>query len=231
MSSVDGRLINNRWSEPFDGRPQSDLTKIYAHLTASLGTDAWMFGLNTAKAFLPLKFVGKKTERTVPREPYMAPRRSERLFVFADPEAGIYYNTSKVRGDDIAVILSENVSDEYLMHLRQAGVSYLFGGSDGMDLKKAMDTLGDNFGVKAISLQGGGIINGAMLAEGLLDELSLVVYPGIDGKAGVPSIFQYVGNATDCPACGQSLELLSAEPCEHGIVWLRYRFHHRKNER
>lgn len=227
MSSVDGRVINSRWSEPFDRRPQSDLTKVYAQLGAMLNTDAWMFGLNTAKAFLPLKFVGKKIEMEMPRVPFFAPRRSKRLFVFADPDGGIYYNTSKVRGDDIAVILSEKVSDEYLRHLQQAGVSYLFGGSDGTDLKAAMTTLHDKFGIKSISLQGGGIINGAMLAAGLLDELSLVLYPGIDGLAGASSIFQYVGGLTDQPAKGQSLELIDVGKCDYGIVWLRYKFHHK----
>lgn len=231
MSSVDGRVINSRWSEPFDGRPQSDLTKVYAQLGSTLDTDAWMFGLNTAKAFLPLKFVGKKHYREMPREPYIAPRTSRRLFVFADPDAGIYYNTSKVRGDDIAVILSENVADEYLIHLQKAGVSYLFGGADGTDLRQAMETLGEIFCVKSISLQGGGIIDGAMLAAGLLDELSIVMYPGIDGLAGVPSIFQYVGGATEHPAEGQSLELLDAEKCDYGIVWLRYKFHHKNNKK
>ena len=225
MSSVDGRVINSRWTEPFDGTPQSNLTKVYAEIGASLGTDAWMFGLNTAKAFLPLKYVVKKVEHNLPREPFMAPRSSKRLFVFADPEAGIYYNTSKVRGDDIAVILPETAADEYLTHLQNVGVSYLFGGKDGYDLKEAITVLAEKFGIKSISLQGGGMIDGAMLAAGLLDELSLVMYPGIDGMAGVPSIFQYSGSDTDRPALGQSLEFLSAEVREHGVVWLRYKIH------
>ena len=73
---------------------------------------------------------------------------------------------------------------------------------------------------------GGGIINGEMLAAGLIDELSLVIYPGIDGLASSPSVFEYLGAADERPADGQSLELISAMPCPHGVVWLRYRFHH-----
>ena len=65
-------------------------------------------------------------------------------------------------------------------------------------------------GVRRISLQGGGIINGAMLAAGLIDQLSLVVYPGIDGLTTAPSIFEYLGASDEHPAAGQSLELLSA---------------------
>lgn len=88
-----------------------------------------------------------------------------------------------------------------------------------------MEVLYERFGVRRISLQGGGIINGAMLAAGLLDELSLVVYPGIDGLTTAPSIFEYLRTADENPAEGQSLELLNAEVQHHGIVWLRYRFH------
>ena len=78
--------------------------------------------------------------------------------------------------------------------------------------------------MKSLSLQGGGIIDGAFLQAGLIDELSLVVYPGIDGAASSPSIFEYVGKE-QMPAKGQSLELMSVETLQNGVVWLRYRFH------
>lgn len=53
---------------------------------------------------------------------------------------------------------------------------------------------------------------------------------GIDGLSGVPSIFEYVGSATDRPAAGQSLQLLSAEQREHGVMWLRYKFHKKRHK-
>lgn len=64
-----------------------------------------------------------------------------------------------------------------------------------------------------------------MLRTGLIDELSLVIYPGIDGLATDPSIFEYLGADGTPPASGQALELLSASTLAHGAVWLRYRFH------
>ena len=78
--------------------------------------------------------------------------------------------------------------------------------------------------VKCLSLQGGGILDGAFLQAGLINELSLVVYPGIDGAASSPSIFEYIGKEPS-PARRQSLELLSAETMQEGVVWLRYKFH------
>lgn len=51
------------------------------------------------------------------------------------------------------------------------------------------------------------------------------IYPGIDGLSGVPSIFEYVGGRTEHPAKGQRLQLLSASQREHGVMWMRYKFH------
>lgn len=231
MSSVDGRLLPSRWTPPFDNTPASALFGEYARLGKELDTDAWMFGLSTAQeGVLPYKFVGKKTEYTMPKKPYidLSPRKSTRMFIVSDPAGRIFYHTSSVRGDNIGTILGENVTDEYLQHLQTAHISYVFGGKDGYDMETALETLGNLFDIKSISLQGGGVIDGAMLAAGLIDELSLVIYPGIDGKSGIPSIFEYIGNA-DLPAQGQSLELKTVGQCSHGVVWLRYKI--RNNQR
>lgn len=228
MSSVDGRLINERWTQPFDGKPQSALVAEYAKAGRTLDTDAWMFGLKTAQAFLPYKFVAKKRTSNMERKPFHANRTSERLFIVSDPEGTIFYNQSKVRGDDILTVLREAVPDDYLLHLQKAGISYIFAGKDGFDLPHALEILGNEFGIKAISLQGGGIINGAFLKAGLIDEISIAIYPGIDGLSGIPSIFESVGAQDDLPAQGQSLELKSVRQLADGVVWLRYVIHGNK---
>lgn len=124
----------------------------------------------------------------------------------------------------MAVILGTNATDDYLAILEEKGISYIIL-ADPTALSDAMTALYEHFGVRKISLQGGGIINGAMLAAGIIDELSLVIYPGIDGLTTSPSIFEYLGAADERPAEGQSLELLSSQALANGIVWLRYRFH------
>lgn len=47
MSSVDGRLLTNRWTEPFNGKNKGELMGIYAAIGRQLNTDAWMFGVDT----------------------------------------------------------------------------------------------------------------------------------------------------------------------------------------
>ena len=225
MSSVDGRLLNDRWSEPFDGTPASALLQVYAAVGRELGTDAWMFGKNTLRAAFPYKWgvAGHPAQPDTPAV-FVGERRSERMFVVADPEADIYFTSPVLRGDNILVIVGRNVTEAYLAHLRERQISYVIV-EDAADLRAGLEAAGREFGIHSVSVQGGGILNGALLAEGLIDELSLVVYPGIDGLSGVPSIFEYIGGTTDRPAAGQSLQLLSAEQREHGVMWLRYGFH------
>lgn len=225
MSSVDGRLLNSRWTEPFDGTPAPALLQVYAAIGRELGTDAWMFGKNTLRAAFPKKF--KTDDRTVaPDTPavFVGERRSERMFIVADPESDIYFTSPTLRGDNMLVIVGRNVTEEYLAHLREIHISYIIV-SDATNLREGLEAVGRGFGIRRVSVQGGGILNGALLAEGLIDELSLVVYPGIDGLSGVPSIFEYMGGATEYPAQGQRLQLLSASQREHGVLWMRYEFH------
>jgi hypothetical protein len=60
------------------------------------------------------------------------------------------------------------------------------------------------------------------LKERLIDEISLLVYPGIDGLAGVPEHFRICWRANEGPAAGQSLRHIATETLSGGMVWLRY---------
>lgn len=224
MSSVDGRLLNSRWTEPYDGTPASDLLQVYASLGRELGTDAWMFGKNTLRAIFPYKW--SIEGHTVPSDypaVFIGERHSERMFIIADPDADIFFTSATMRGDNILVIVGRNATKEYLTHLCEKRISYVII-NDATDLRDGLEAVGREFGIRSVSVQGG-VLNGALLKERVIDELSLVVYPGIDGLAGISSVFEYIGNETDCPAKGQSLQLLSVEQREHGVVWLRYKFH------
>lgn len=225
MSSVDGRLLTERWTEPFNGKSKGELMGVYAAIGRKLNADAWMFGKNTLQeGYFPKKFhTSDKTPLAHPI-PYLAHKTSSRLFVVIDPDADILYESSAVRGDRIVTVLPETAPAAYLEYLQQRDISYLFAGVKGDELNAAMKALAETFGVETLSLQGGGIIDGAFLQAGLIDELSLVIYPGIDGSASSPSIFEYIGRE-QAPARGQSLELLSAETVQDGVVWLRYKFH------
>ena len=57
---------------------------------------------------------------------------------------------------------------------------------------------------------------------GLIDELSLVICPVIDGSTGGPIVFNS-GDVDLGPAPVESMTLVSHEVLENGTMWLRYR--------
>lgn len=224
MSSVDGRLLPGRWTAPFDGTNPSELFKEYAAIGKSLDTDAWMFGKATTREAFPYKFMPTGEPLGESGKVFVGNRTSSRLFITIDPDADIFFTSDRLRGDNILTIIGKNATTDYLAALEEKGVSYLVV-DDVHNLRKVFTLVKHYFNVNTISLQGGGIIDGAMLAQGLINELSLVIYPGIDGLTTAPSIFEYLGHSEERPAEGQALELLSVEQKPHGIVWLRYKFH------
>jgi 5-amino-6-(5-phosphoribosylamino)uracil reductase len=119
-------------------------------------------------------------------------------------------------------VLGPGVSEAYLSELRDIGVSYVFAEERDKGILHALEAIGEGFQVERLCLQGGGTINGAFLKAGLIDEISLLVYPGIDGLSGIPSIFEYKGASGEEPAAGRALRHVLTETLDGGTVWLRY---------
>lgn len=229
MSSVDGRLLADRWTEPFDGKDKTEFYGRYEEAGKLFKAGAWMIGRTTAQQdFETGSFDFEKYVPAKEFETHIGNRASATSAIILDPKGKLSYTGDNLNGDNIIAVLGETVSEEYLTHLRNNGISYLFAGKDGNDLHKALEILHSDFGQKTILLEGGGVVSGAFLKEGLIDELSVIVYPGIDGLAGMPAIIDYRGQDDEYPAQNQSIEFLSAEILNDGMVWLRYKFHSQK---
>jgi riboflavin biosynthesis pyrimidine reductase len=103
--------------------------------------------------------------------------------------------------------------------LRQKGISYVVAGKSSVDLRKAVDQLGKYFGIRTLLLEGGGHINGAFLQAGLVDELSLLVVPGIDGRHHIPALFDGISQSKKKAV---PLKLKSLERRKRDALWVRY---------
>lgn len=230
VSTVDGRLMAERWTDPAPGIERKKLFAYYDKIAARFNADGWMVGRVTMKDFVEGTARIFDDPMVDLREPFIGNRNGRDVAVVIDTKGKLHYGQDHAAGDHVIAILSENVSDDYLAELHHDGVSYLFTaskgdegfGSQSGELQYAMDVLGKKFDIKTLLLEGGGITNGMFLKAGLIDEISLLVYPGIDGLAGIPSIFEYLGTVDEQPAAGQSLRHLATETLEGGMVWLHY---------
>lgn len=122
-------------------------------------------------------------------------------------------------GRPLLILTSESTPAEYAAYLREKGISYIATGHEHIDLTDAMHTLRTDFGVERLAVLGGGLINGGFLAAGLIDEVSLLLAPGIDGRQGWRALFDGIGDQSKLPT---RLALQSVERMDNDVLWIRY---------
>lgn len=118
----------------------------------------------------------------------------------------------------LLIVTSEQVSKEYLAYLDSLHISWIAAGKDKVDLARACVILAGEFGVKRAAVVGGGHINAAFLAADLLDEVSILIGAGIDGRGGMSAVFDGLPMDRDVTP----LWLTKVQQYASGAVWLRY---------
>ena len=211
MSSVDGR-IDCAMTEKID---DSD---VYYELLDRLEPDATLEGRVTKQIHyaLPEPFVandktpiGKETGHNV--------SNGSKLDIAIDTHGSLRWPEDAAKGN-MLVVTDEKCPKEYHDYLTSLGLSWIAVGKNGIDLNRLVEILAVQFDVKRLAVVGGGHINGAFLEAGLLDEVSLEIGAGIDGRAGMAAVFD--GLPIDAPTT--LLTLKSVEQVDANSVWLRY---------
>jgi 2,5-diamino-6-(ribosylamino)-4(3H)-pyrimidinone 5'-phosphate reductase len=218
ITSVDGRIVTARWPNLGAGRRE------YEAIHASYAADAWMCGRITMEPFAGgLRETGKRLAANVvppPRADVVAPHAATSYAVAVDPSGRLAWESAAIDGDHVIAVLTERVADDYLAFLRDRKVSYLFAGAADVDLELALEKLASVFGIRSVMLEGGGRINGAMLRQGLIDELSVLVAPVVDGAIGTPSLFDVSRDRAAFDP--RRLALIAVERRADDVLWLRY---------
>jgi 2,5-diamino-6-(ribosylamino)-4(3H)-pyrimidinone 5'-phosphate reductase len=228
--SLDGRIASSRWQLSPEGRSEYEAT------AATHQSNAWMCGRITMAAFANGKSAALNSDApAISKTDYIASHPQTSFAIALDQAGKLYWARNEIGGDHLITVLTEKVSNDYLAHLRTAGISYLFAGPDRIDLKMVLDKLTSAFQIKTLLLEGGGKINGSMLRAGLIDELSILVAPFADGSSSTPTLFDVpmtldaLGRATlDTPGAAaldtsaRRWKLRSIERRSDDIIWLRY---------
>lgn len=222
LSSVDGK-IDGAVLKAVTGRGEYEATG------AMLNGDGWVCGRTTmqqhfAEAEL---FVSTSNKPAGPQPVYVA-RRAKSYAVSIDTTGKLRWSNSDIDGDHLICVVSERVTEDYLSMLREKGISYIVTGKTSVDLVQTVNLLGEHFGIRTLLLEGGGHINGAFLQGNLVDEVSILVVPGIDGRHDVPAVFD--GVSLDRKGA-VSLKLKSVEQRKNDTIWIRYNVIKQENTR
>ena len=135
-----------------------------------------------------------------------------------DTHGKLLWNDASGMEKPYLIITCEQVPAEYLHYLDGKNISWIACGSEKVNLDRAAEILCEEFGVERMGIVGGAAINTAFLNDGLLDEISILIGAGIDGRAEMPSVFD--GREMSFPLT--HLKLSDVEKFDSGAVWLRY---------
>ena len=213
LSSVDGKI---------DGAALRAVTASgdYEATGTTLEGDAWICGRTTMQQhFAEDKPFVSATNRAAGPQPVHVARKAKSFAISVDTAGELRWASSDIDGDHLICVVSERAPEDYLSLLRDKGISYVVAGESAVDLVKAVNLLGEHFGIRRLLLEGGGHINGAFLQADLVDELSLLLVPGIDGRHEIPAVFDGVSPARKAAV---PLRLLSVERRDKDALWLRY---------
>ncbi|MCU1336704.1 MAG: bifunctional deaminase-reductase domain protein [Bryobacterales bacterium] len=213
LSSVDGKI---------DGASLKAVTTPvdYEATGTKLEGDAWVCGRTTMEQhFAEDEPFLSASNRPAGPQPVHVARKAKSYAISVDTTGKLRWASGDIDGDHLICIVSERAPDDYLSMLGDTGISYVVAGKSAVDLVKAVNLLGEHFGIRRLLLEGGGHINGAFLQVGLVDEVSLLLVPGIDGRREIPAVFDGMDSARKAAV---PLKLKSIERRDKDALWLRY---------
>lgn len=218
-TTIDGKILANRWEKLPGGKAAGGL---FEPTAAEFGIGAWLVGTTTMKEFAgrPAKLLADGGP--APAGDFVAEPKAKRLAIGIDAKGVLRFHKSQVDGDHVVLLITDQAGSAYRAHLRKAGVSYLLCGPKQVSLPRALAKLHDLFGLRKLMLQGGGTINGSMLKAGLVDEISQVIVPIVDGGGSqITGFFDPPGKPA--PSAAASLRLIRQKTLKGGAHWFRYR--------
>ena len=116
-------------------------------------------------------------------------------------------------------LVGDQTPAEHVEYLARRGVSAVRCGDGRVDLAEGLLRLHDEYGLRRVRTDGGGLLTGALLAAGLVDELIIMVAPALCEE---PRGRTLVELRDRLPRSAGRLELVDAETLEGGAVVLRY---------
>lgn len=203
-----------------------DYFDLYTSTEARLESNAWMFGRKTGQAFAadvntPLS----QKPKDFSEKDYVGPHEGDKFAVIIDVRGTLRWQKNYLNLSDqehnfhLIIIVNANTPKAYLAYLQSLEISYVVAGENTTKLPEAMKKLKALFGIEKILLEGGGSFNGSMMAEGLVDEISLLLLPRVLNKKDAPSLFDSQAskiNTTD-------YHLIECVPLEKNVLWLKYK--------
>ena len=224
MSTIDGKIASGTGVDILE-----DYFELYTKTEDKLDCKNWLIGRVTMEMFAkgvntPLP----KLDQEVSNEDFLVENKSQPFMFAVDTKGVLRWKDNSIALSNVSeklhlvVLVTNETPKEYLAYLKSKQISYIFGGDKEIDFTKTLEKINEKFEVEKLLLEGGGILNGSLISNNLVDEISLLLTPRVLNKSNAPSVFE---NKTD-EVNIKNFSLISFEKTEKDAVWLRYKRNH-----
>jgi len=205
--SVDGRMD---W--------MSDDNFLYYRMIADWKLDAMITGSNTMLVAYPEP---DTPEAQAAPPPEKAPGLQRLLVV--DSRGRLHCWRQMQQSEwwgEVTLLCSRATPAEYVEAIKRLGVDIIVAGEEQVDLRAALEEAHVRYGIDVVRTDSGGILHGALLRAGLVDEVRVLLNPCLVGGVSPRSLF--VAPDLEAKSGLIPLRLLEVKNIEGDFVALRY---------
>lgn len=222
MSSIDGKIASGVPGLELFGK----FFDLYTKTEDEIRGQAWMCGRVTMEMFAkdvntPLHNLAE----VVDSEDYIGPNTGSLFMIGVDTKGTLRWKGNTIKLSNVkeplslVVVVLENTSKKYLNYLRSLGISYIVCGKNSLDFERVLGKLSSQLKIQTLLVEGGGGLNGSMLAANVIDEMSLLLLPVAVNHASSPSVFNQQSELIQM----KNFSLMTVKPYDRETIWLRYK--------
>ncbi|MGD8815424.1 MAG: RibD family protein [Anaerolineales bacterium] len=209
--SLDGRLD---WVSIDQG--------LYYEIASRLPHDAILSGSNTILT-ADIQEEIPEEYREMAAEMEAQPDETRQLLAVVDSQGRIQ-NWPAIRQQpwwrQSIALCSATTPKRYLEDLRNAGIETIVAGDERVDLRTALEEMNARYDVESVRVDSGGILNGVLLREGLIHQISTLIHPQLVGGSSPRSMFvapDLQSNEGVIPLRLKDFQRLSED-----VIWLNF---------
>ena len=224
MSTIDGKITGGDgvdiMSDEFFGLYTETEDMLPSHT-------AWMCGRVTMQMFASSEAQPLSTaSQQIDTSDFIAQHEGNLYMFGVDTKGLLRWEKNSIKLSNVAdplhlvIVVTEATPKEYLQSLQDKEISYLVAGEEDIDFPKLFASMREKMNVETLLLEGGGLLNGSVMAADMIDEISLLMTPKVVNRSNAPSLFE---RKVEEPLDVTDYFLTDVKRMAKGSVWLRYK--------
>ena len=220
MSTIEGKIDSGVKGKDILG----DYYNLYSQLEHELKPQAWMCGRVTSEMFAEaVDTFLPDTLKKIAKTDFKSSLTRGNYMIVVDTKGVLRWKSNVLTFEDksmhqLIIIVNETTPENYLAYLQEKDIAYIMAEHNKIDFLSLFEKLKKQYHVDMLALEGGGHLNGSVMAANLIDEISLLLTPLVLNRSDAPSTFEHDQHELNV----RKYEIFEVKKVEDS-VWLRYK--------